>query len=257
MATQERMISQNHTVHARQTAPPGEIWTDSLDPVKQLVEMGAAAVKLPENFYQKTPIEQPSGPALISVDEVVKKLASARETARMHGIDLSIIACTEARRAMAVRSDRDSHDRKYLSGMTYCGVRAYCGGLDAAISRSLIYAPHADIICFKSEVPDIPEARRFVTAIQSTFPEKQLAFGYSPKPNGPKWNESDHATFQSELHSIGFAYYFFTQFGFIIFPHFPSKQRWVMFDDALGNGPSNVGCIAHFHAPLRLRTEHS
>lgn len=220
--------------------------------------MGAAAIKLPEIFYQRTPIEQPLGLVLNPVDEAVRKLVSAREMARVHGMDLGIFACTEARRAMAVRSDRDSRDRKYLSGMTYGGaLHAYCGGLDAAISRALIYAPHADVVCFRSEVPDISEARRFAATVQIAFPEKQLAFGYCPRPDSPKWNESDHAMFQSELHSIGFAHYFFTQFGSVIFPRFPSRKRWVLFDDALENASPAAGTVTQLPVPLRRRAEQS
>ncbi len=251
------MAFEGATAHAWQPGSPAETWTNSLKPLKQLVEMGALAVKLPECFYQRAPIEQPFGPVLIPVDEAVKKFAPAREIARVHGMDLGLFACTEARRAMAVHSDTDSRDRKYLSGMTYCGVlHAYCGGLDAAISRALIYAPQVDVVCFKSEVPDIPEARRFAMALQAAFPEKQLAFGYSPKPDGLRWNEFDHAAFQSELYSIGFAHYFFTQFGAVVFPQFPSMKRWVMFDDALENAPFG-GSAAHTQAPLRRHTEHS
>ncbi len=241
------MISEDATVHAWQTVSASETWTDTLESAEHLVEMGAVAIKLPECFYQRTPIEQPLGLVLIPVDEAVKKLASARETARVYGTDLGIFACTEARRAVAVHSDRDSRDLKYLSGMTYCGVlHAYCGGLDAAISRALIYAPQADVVCFKSEVPDVAEARRFAMALRAAFPEKQLAFGYAPKSDGSKWNELDHAAFQSELYSIGFAHYFFTQFGSVIFPNFPSRKCWVMFDDALENASSTAQNIARY-----------
>ena len=231
---------------------------DRLDSVKQLVDMGALVVKLTEGFIQRTPNEPSFGPVLIPLDEAVRKLVSARETARVHGTDLDVFACTEARRAVAICSDRDSRDRKYLSGMTYGGaLHAYCGGLDAAISRALIYASQADVVCFKSEVPDISEARRFAAAIQASFPEKQLGFGYSPRSDGPKWNELDHAAFQSELSSIGFTHYFFTQFGSAVFPHFPFRKQWVMFDDTLKSAPPTIGNIGHLQAPPRRCTEHS
>ncbi|MEO6964614.1 MAG: hypothetical protein ABI076_01790 [Acidobacteriaceae bacterium] len=255
--TAERRASEDATAPAWQAGSPAETWTDSLGSVKQLVEMGAVAVKLPECFYQRASIEQPFGPVLLTLDEAVKKLASAREIVRVHGMDIGLFACTEARRAMAVHSDRDSRDRKYLSGTTYCGVlHTYCGGLDAAISRALIYAPQADVICFKSDVSDVSEAKRFAAALQGAFPEKQLAFGYSPKPDGPKWNEFDHTAFQSELYSIGFVHYFFTQFGTVVFPQFPSIRRWVMFDDALENS-SFGGSVSHSQVPFRRCTEQS
>jgi isocitrate lyase len=150
------------------------------------------------------------------------------------GVKLTILACTEARGAVAVNHDHDFHDRKYLSGLTsFDGLHGYCGGLDATISRALIYTPHADVVGFKSATADISEARRFAAAIRAACPEKPLAFGYSPKPDGPRWNESDHTAFETELYGAGFDYYFFTQFGTTVFPHFPSMNRWVMLDDAL------------------------
>lgn len=257
-AAPEQMTSEDGIVHAWQAVSSGEISMGRLDTARQLVDMGAVVVKLSESFNQRTPLEQPFGPVLIPLDEAVRKLASARETARMHGTDIGVFSCTEARRAVAICSDKDFRDRKYLSGMTYCGaLHAYCGGLDAAISRALIYAPHADVVCFKSEVPDISEARRFATSIQASFPEKKLGFGYSPRPDGPKWNGQDHAAFQSELYSIGFDHYFFTQFGSAIFPHFPSRKCWVMFDDALKDASPITATSAHLPLQLRRSTEHS
>jgi isocitrate lyase len=206
---------------------------------KQLIQMDAVAIKLPEYFHQPAPIEQSSGQVLLSVDEALKRLVSAREAACSLGMKLSIFACTEARRAVAIKGGRDPRDRKYLSGLTsFDDFRAYCGGLDAAISRAVIYAPHADVVCFKSAMPDISEANKFAAAIRVLCPEKQLAFGYSPRPDGPRWNETDHAAFESELHRLGFDYYFFTQFASTIFPHFPSLSHLVILDDALRMHPS-------------------
>lgn len=182
---------------------------------------------------------------MVSIDQVVKRLTSVRDAALSLGVDLSIFACTEARQAIGINCAMDPRDRKYLSGPTsFPGLHAYCGGLDAAISRALSYAPHADVVCFKSSIPDIPESRRFAEAIRAAHPEKQLAFGYSPNPNGRRWNELDHAVFEAELHSVGFDNYFFTQFGSVIFPRSPAGTHWALLDDAL----KTVSADIQYHA---------
>jgi hypothetical protein len=234
----ERIKSNRATVHPRLAIPMGRALTGSMELLKRLIQIDAVLIKLEHYFQQTTPVEQSLGVVLIPVDETVKKLISAREASLSLGVELSIFACTEARRAVAVNRDRDSRDCKYLSGLASSGgLHAYCGGLDATISRALIYASHADVVCFKSAQPDISEARRFAEEIRAICPEKQLAFGYSPRPDGPRWNEIDHAALESELRSLGFDYYFFTQFGSMVFPHFPPGNRWVMLDDALRMHP--------------------
>ncbi len=246
------MTFKDDAVGSWHRACPGSAWTDSMELVRQLVEVDAVAIKLREYFHQAPVIEQHFGLVLVPVDEAVKRLVSAREAARALGVELSIFACTEAQRAVAVNRDRDSHDRKYLNGLTFWGgLHGYCGGLDASISRALIYAPHADVVCFKSAIADISEARRFAAAIRAACPEKQLAFGYSPKPDGPRWNAIDHAAFESELYSVGFDYYFYTQFGSVVFPQFSSTSSWVMLNDALKCAPPNAGNAAHFPDVLR------
>ncbi len=215
------------------TIDPSRAGTGSMHLVKQLAEANAVAIRVLECFHQTAATVHHSDPVLAPVGEAVKKLISAREAGRVSGVDLNIFACTEARRAVALNRDTDPRDRKYLSGLPgLSDFYPYCGGLDAAISRALIFAPHADVVCFKNETPSVSEAARFATAVRAVFPEKQLAFGYSPKLNGPRWNELDHAAFQSELHGVGFDYYFFTQFGSIVFPDFPAGNFWAMFDDA-------------------------
>ena len=234
----ERIQSNRATVHSWRAVPPGRTLTASMELVKQLIQIDAVLIKLEDYFHQTPLFEQSLGVFIIPVDDAVKRLTSAREASRSLGVEIRIFACTEARRAVAINRDRDSRDRKYLSGLTsFGGLHAYCGGLDATISRALIYASHADVVCFKSATPDISEARKFSAAIRTICPEKQLAFGYSPKPDSPRWNEVDHSAFESELCSAGFHYYFFTQFGSVVFPHFPPGNRWVMLDDALRMHP--------------------
>jgi len=164
----------------------------------------------------------------------VQRLISARTAAEELVVQRKIFACTEARMAVAVASDSDKRDRKYLSGLISSdGNHVYCGGLDATIGRGLLYAPYADVVCFMSSTANTSEAKTFAIVIRAEFPNKELAFGYCPKPDGPRWNGMDHVTLGSELQSLGYDYYFLTQFGFSVFPQSQPETPWVMVDDVL------------------------
>ena len=56
-------------------------------------------------------------------------------------------------------------------------------GLEAAIARSLAYAPYADLLWFETSTPDLGEAREFAAAIHERFPGKLLAYNCSPSFN--------------------------------------------------------------------------
>ena len=213
----------------------------SLELINQLLDESAVAIKLQEHFHQATCTMPQRGSILVPVNQAVQRLSSARTAADESGIQVRIFACTEARTAIAITGDSDKCDHKYLSGLiSGDGNHTYCGGLDATIGRALLYAPYADVVCFKSPVACLSEAKRFADAIRAEFPDKKLAFGYSAKPDGLRWNEIDHAELRSELQSLGYDYYFFTQFGYPVFPDFPSESPWAMFDDVLRGSPSNI-----------------
>ena len=250
-AVSGRTASKGAGKHSLKALLPGAKWTNCMELVQQLIQLNAVAIKMQEYFHQTAVIEDSIGLVLVPVDEAVERLISAREASRTLGVELSIIACTESRRAVTIHRDRDFRDRKYLSGLiSFGGLHAYCGGLDAAISRALIFAPHADVLCYKSATPDISEAKRFAATVRTACPEKRLAFGYSPKSDCVRWNETDHAAFESELYSAGFDHYFFTQFNCAVFPHLPSGDHWVMLDDAVKSVPSAGGNVA-LPKPLR------
>jgi 2-methylisocitrate lyase-like PEP mutase family enzyme len=206
--------------------------------VDKLLVANAIAIKLQTHVHFVNFNVQPPDQILIPVDAAIRRLASAREIALAIGIPIKIFACTEARSAIGLASDSDKRDHRYLCGLTSpAGDNfAYCGGLDASIDRALLYARYADVVCFKSAEPDANEAARFASALKTDFPEKQLAFGYSPKPCS-SWNELDHTNLHSRLKVLGYDYYFFTQFRSPVFSHFPLDSSWVMFDDLLRHRP--------------------
>ena len=128
--------------------------------------------------------------------------------------------------AAALEDDDDVRDRRFLSGMkTRDNSHVYCGGLDAAISRALVFARYAEVVCFRSQSTDLAEAAHFASEVQSSFPGKKLGFGHMPMPDGVRWNELDHRAFGARLRQIGYDFYFVTQFGQTTFPSAPARVR--------------------------------
>ena len=173
---------------------------------------------------------------LLSIAETVRRLNAAREAANLLEHPLYLLACTEARNAAALEDDDDVRDRRFLSGMkTRDNAHVYCGGLDAAISRALVFARYAEVVCYCSQSTDLAEAAHFASEVQSSFPGKKLGFGHMPMLDGVRWNELDHRGFDARLRQIGYDFYFVTQFGQTTFPHAPASGAWVLIDDAVRN----------------------
>ena len=202
---------------------------------RHLMEMGALATNCYGHLQTAESVDR-SPSTLLSVAETVRRLNAAREAANLLEHPLHVIACTEARNAAALEDDDDVRDRRFLSGMkTGDNSYVYCGGLDAAISRALVFARYAELVCLRSQSTDLAEAAQFASELQSSFPGKKLGFGLMPAPDGVRWNELDHRAFGARLRQAGYDFYFVTQFGQTTFPHAPATGAWVLIDDALRN----------------------
>lgn len=202
---------------------------------RHLMEMGALATNCYGHLQTAESVDR-SPSTLLSIAETVRRLNAAREAANLLEHPLHVIACTEARNAAALEDDDDVRDRRFLSGMkTGDNSYVYCGGLDAAISRALVFARYAEVVCLRTQSTDLAEAAHFASEVQSSFPGKKLGFGLMPAPDGVRWNELDHRAFGARLRQIGYDFYFVTQFGQTTFPHAPATGAWVLIDDALRN----------------------
>jgi isocitrate lyase len=202
---------------------------------RRLMEIGALATNCYGQLQTAESVDSCCR-TLLSIAETVRRLNAAREAANLLEHPLYVLACTEARNAAALEADDDVRDRRFLSGMkTGDDAHVYCGGLDAAISRALVFARYAEVVCFRSQSTDLAEAAHFASEVQSSFPGKRLGFGHMPLPDGVRWNELDHRAFGARLRQIGYDFYFVTQFGQTTFPHAPASAAWVLIDDAVRN----------------------
>jgi len=168
------------------------------------------------------------GKVLLSTQNAIRNLVSARLAADVMGVPTLLVARTDANGAHLITSDVDPRDQPFLTGeRTAEGFFRLRGGLDAAIARGLAYAPYADLIWCETSEPNLDEARRFASAIHERFPGKLLAYNCSPSFNWEKkLDEQTIATFQQQLGEMGYKFQFVTLAGF-------HALNYSMFDLAL------------------------
>src|SRR5439155_3965469 len=118
--------------------------------------------------------------------------------------------------ATLLTSDVDERDRPFCTGeRTPEGFFRIEAGLESAISRSLAYAPYADLLWFETSTPDLGEATEFAQAIHERFPGKLLAYNCSPSFNWRQHLEEDEiASFRERLGELGYRFQFVTLAGF-------------------------------------------
>jgi 2-methylisocitrate lyase-like PEP mutase family enzyme len=202
--------------------------------VQSMTEAGASAVGLPDGFLMTSGVSRRPGTVLVPVDEAARKLRRARDTAGSMDTQPMVIVCTHAREAQYLADDKDSRDRRYLSSVrTIDGLHAYCGGIEASISRALAYAPFADVVCYYALRLDLAEAACFASAIRLSFPEKKLGVGFSPDVHGQQGEAIDPVSPGRKLRQLGYDYYFARLWETVFFTAFPHAAPWALFEDAL------------------------
>jgi isocitrate lyase len=110
----------------------------------------------------------------------------------------------------------DERDHRFIEReRTVEGFWRLRGGIEAAITRGLAYAPVADLVWCETSTPDLGEARTFAEGIHARFPGKLLAYNCSPSFNwSRKLDAATIAKFQHELGAMGYAFQFVTLAGF-------------------------------------------
>lgn len=183
---------------------------------KSMIEAGAAAVHFEDQLSSAKKCGHMGGKVLVPAREAVQKLIAARLAADVLSVPTVIIARTDANAAQLITSDCDPVDQPFLLGeRTVEGFFTYRGGLDAAISRGLAFAPWADMIWCETSEPNMEEARRFAEAIHAQFPGKLLAYNCSPSFHWKaKLTQQQIAGFQQELSEMGYRFQFVTLAGF-------------------------------------------
>lgn len=157
----------------------GELNVDMV--TKWNIEAGASAVHIEDQISAKKKCGHLNGKLLRSTEESIVMLQQICQQADVMDVPLVIIARTDAVAAGWIMTDIDERDRKFIvpGERSPEGYYRYRGGLEAAIARGLAFCPHADMIWFESQSPDLEEARTFAEGIHATYPGKLLAYNCS------------------------------------------------------------------------------
>jgi isocitrate lyase len=189
--------------------------------MKSMIDAGAGGVHFEDQLASAKKCGHLGGKVLVPAQEFVQKLVAARLAADILGVPTVLIARTDANGARLLTGDSDIRDVEFLTGeRTPDGFLGYKGGLDAAISRGLIYAPYVDLLWCETSEPNLEEARRFAEGIHAKFPGKMLAYNCSPSFHWKrKLDDATIARFQRELAAMGYKYQFVTLAGFHALNH--------------------------------------
>ena len=184
--------------------------------MKAMIEAGAAAVHFEDQLASEKKCGHLGGKVLVPTSQFIRTLVAARLAADVLDVPTVLVARTDSHSASLLTSDVDERDAPFVTGeRTAEGFFRIREGLDAAIARSLAYAPYADMLWFETSTPDLGEAREFAQAINEQFPGKWLTYNCSPSFNWRRHlEESDIATFQEQLAGMGYCYQFVTLAGF-------------------------------------------
>ncbi|KAF0164422.1 MAG: isocitrate lyase [Rhodocyclaceae bacterium] len=183
--------------------------------MKNMITAGAAAVHFEDQLAAVKKCGHMGGKVLVSTQEAVEKLISARFAADTMGVPTLILARTDAEAANLLTSDHDANDKPFCTGeRTPEGFYRVKNGLEQSISRGVAYAPYADLVWCETGKPDVGFAREFAQAVQAKSPGKLLAYNCSPSFNWKKnLDDKTIASFQEELAAMGYKYQFITLAG--------------------------------------------
>jgi isocitrate lyase len=184
--------------------------------MRAMIEAGAAGVHYEDQLAAEKKCGHLGGKVLVPTSQFVRTLTAARLAADVAGVPTIVVARTDSLSATLLTSDADSADEPFLTGArTAEGFFRIRDGLEAAITRSLAYAPYADVLWFETSTPDMGEAREFAQAIHDRYPGKLLAYNCSPSFNWRRHlDDAAIASFQDDLGELGYRFQFVTLAGF-------------------------------------------
>jgi isocitrate lyase len=184
--------------------------------MRGMIESGAAGVHFEDQLSSEKKCGHLGGKVLVPTSQFIRTLTAARLAADVLNVPTVLVARTDALSANLLTSDVDERDAAFATGeRTSEGFFRIQDGLDAAIARSLAYAPYADVLWFETSTPDLGEAKEFAAAIHERHPRKVLAYNCSPSFNWKKaLSDEQIAGFQDQLGEWGYRFQFITLAGF-------------------------------------------
>jgi len=183
---------------------------------KKFIKTGAAGVHFEDQLASEKKCGHMGGKVLVPTGTMIKNLKAARLAADIADVPLIIFARTDANAAKLITNDFDENDKPFLTGKRSPEGFFYVKqGIEQAISRSLAYAPYADLIWCETAAPNLEEAKKFADAIHKKYPGKILAYNCSPSFNWKKHLSNEEiANFQVKIGNMGYKWQFITLAGF-------------------------------------------
>ena len=184
--------------------------------MRSMIEAGAAGVHFEDQLAAEKKCGHLGGKVLVPTSQFVRTLNAARLAADVLDVPTVLVARTDALSATLLVSDVDEADGAFVTGeRTSEGFYRVTDGLEAAIARSLAYAPYADVLWFETSTPDLDEAKVFAERIHERYPGKLLAYNCSPSFNWRRHlSDAEIAGFQQQLGDWGYRFQFITLAGF-------------------------------------------
>ncbi|CDW53109.1 malate synthase [Trichuris trichiura] len=188
--------------------------------MRAYIEAGAAGVHYEDQLASEKKCGHLGGKVLIPTSSHIRNLTAARLAADVCGVPVVIICRTDAESARLITSDIDERDRPFIDTTVGRTAEGFFHlkedtGLQHCISRSIAYAPYADLLWMETSKPNLKEAMLFAEAVRRVYPDKLLAYNCSPSFNwSAKLDTQTIRTFQSELGKMGYKYQFVTLAGF-------------------------------------------
>ena len=192
---------------------------------KKFIKTGTAGVHFEDQLASEKKCGHMGGKVLVPTGTMIKNLKAARLAADIADVPLIIFARTDANAAKLITNDFDENDKPFLTGKRSPEGFFYVKqGIEQAISRSLAYAPYADLIWCETATPNLEEAKKFADAIHKKYPGKILAYNCSPSFNWKKHlSDEEIANFQVKIANMGYKWQFITLAGF-------HAQNYAIFD---------------------------
>ena len=184
--------------------------------MRGMIEAGAAGVHYEDQLAAEKKCGHLGGKVLVPTSQFIRTLTAARLAADVMNVPSVLVARTDALSATLLTTDVDEYDAPFITGArTSEGFYTVKDGLEAAIARSLAYAPYADVLWFETSTPDLGEAKEFAAAIHERHPRKLLAYNCSPSFNWKQaLSDEEIAGFQQQLGEWGYRFQFITLAGF-------------------------------------------
>ena len=183
---------------------------------KALIEAGASGIHIEDQLASAKKCGHMGGKVLVSTQEMINKLVSARLAADIMDCPTVIIGRTDSLAGALLQSDSDPRDHKFMTGeRTEEGFFRVNAGMDQAVARGLDYGEYVDLLWMETSNPDIGEITEFCKEIKSIYPNMLFAYNCSPSFNWKaKLSDTEISSFQDELSELDVKFQFITLAGF-------------------------------------------